>query len=78
MVCCASMIRVCSFSGEHCQGENEEVYVVRMCPYSDSCLVMEAEFRELFEVTKHQNQYWQGSGARSRIQGADRVGRSRG
>ena len=37
-------------------GETEEVHVVRMHPYADLSLVVRAETREVFEMTKHQGE----------------------
>ena len=38
-------------------GEIKEVHVVRMRPYADSSLVVGAEVREVFEITKHQGEF---------------------
>ena len=38
-------------------GETKEVHVVRMRPYTDSSLVVGAEFRKVFERTKHQGKF---------------------
>ena len=38
-------------------GETKEVHVVRMRPYADSSLVVGAEVREVFEMTKHQGEF---------------------
>ena len=61
--------------------ETIEVHVVRMRPCADSSLVVGAEVREVFVMTKHQGEFEiagvisrQGSGASGRIPGADRVG----
>ena len=61
-------------------GETKEVHVVRMRPYADSSLVVGAEVREVFEMTKHQGEFeivdvisvgkdrreWENTGCRSR------------
>ena len=53
--------RVVSGGSEHVRvvedivtGETKEVQVMRMRPYADSSLVVGAEVREVFEMTKHQ------------------------
>ena len=38
-------------------GETKGVHVVRMRPYADSSLVVGAEVREVFEMTKHQSEF---------------------
>ena len=38
-------------------GETKEVHVVRMRPYADSSLVVGAEVREVFKMTKHQGEF---------------------
>ena len=38
-------------------GETEEVYMVRMRSYADSSLVVGAEVREVFGITKHQGEF---------------------
>ena len=66
--------------GDIATGQTKEVNVVRMGPYADSSLVVGAEVREVFEMTKHQGKFefadaiWQASGASERIPGTDRVG----
>ena len=37
--------------------ETKEVHVVRMRPYADLSLVVGAEVREVFEMTKHQGEF---------------------
>ena len=62
-------------------GETKEVHVVRVRPYADSSLVVVAEAREVFEMTKHQGEFkiadlisvGKDPGASRRISGADRV-----
>ena len=56
--------RVVSGGSEHVRvvedivtGETKEVHVVRMRPYADSSLVVGAEVREVFEMTKHQGEF---------------------
>ena len=55
--------RVVSGGSEHFRvvedivtGETKEVHVVRMRPYADSSLVVGAEAREVFEMTKNQGE----------------------
>ena len=38
-------------------GETKEVHVVRIRPYADSSLVVGAEVREVFEMTKYQGEF---------------------
>ena len=38
-------------------GETKEVHMVQMRPYADSSLVVGAEVREVFEMTKHQSEF---------------------
>ncbi|CAN0470129.1 unnamed protein product, partial [Ascophyllum nodosum] len=56
--------RVVSGGSEHVRamedivtGKTKEVHVVRMRPYADSSLVVGAEVREVFEITKHQGEF---------------------
>ena len=43
--------------GDIVTGETKEVHVVRMPPCADSSLVVGAEVREVFEITKHQGEF---------------------
>ena len=38
-------------------GETKGVHVVRICPYADSSLLVGAEVREVFEMTKRQGEF---------------------
>ena len=66
--------------GDIVTGKTKEVHVVRMRPYAGSSLVVGAEVREVFEMTKHQGEFeiadvsglarirreWENTGCRSR------------